>query len=82
MELSTGEGRHKFPLFVLRGLVSTAVMRSEATPGTRPPGRRLEPFTLAVLLAAVAECSDSAEHGGDVVVPLFHSLPSSPLSGY
>ena len=33
--------------------MSTAVMRSEDPPGTRPPGQRLEPFSVAVLLAAV-----------------------------
>lgn len=59
--------------------MSIAVMRSEATPGTRPPGRLLEPLAVAVLLAAVEEHSDSTEHSDDVVVPLFHSLPSFPL---
>lgn len=33
--------------------MSTAEMRSEDPPGTRPPGQRLEPFSVAVLLAAV-----------------------------
>lgn len=59
--------------------MSIAVMRSEATPGTRPPGRLLEPLAVAVLLAAVEERGDSAEHGDDVVVPLFHSLTPFPL---
>ena len=41
-------------------------MRSEDTPGTRPPGRLLEPFSVAVLLAAVEERSDSTDLGYDV----------------
>lgn len=57
--------------------MSTAVMRSEAAPGTRPPGRLL--VSVAVLLAAIAGCNDSTGHGGDVTVPLIHSLPSLPL---
>lgn len=47
--------------------MSTAVMRSEGTPGTRPPGRLLELFSVAVLLAAVRELSDSPDHSCDVV---------------
>lgn len=46
--------------------MSTAIMRSEATPGTRPQGPLLEPFSVAVLLAAVVEQGDTTELGGDV----------------
>lgn len=54
-------------------------MRSEDTPGTRPPGRLLELFSVAVLLAAAEERSDSTGFGlwcEEAMVPLFHSLPS------
>lgn len=46
--------------------MSTAVMRSEDTPGTRPPGRLLEPFSVAVLLAAVEERRGSRDLAYDV----------------
>lgn len=67
--------------------MSTAVMRSEDTPGTRPPGQLLEPFSVAVLLAAVEERLDSTDLGYDAgrwLCPFIlasRRLPEGPLAG-